>query len=307
MKVIFYGTPEFAVPTLDALRDAGHDIVLVVAQPDKPAGRGQAVVSPPVAQRAKDLGLALAQPKAIRSGPFPERVLGLQADVGVVIAYGRILTRALLDAPRYGCVNVHASLLPRWRGAAPIQRAILAGDTETGVCTQRMEEGLDTGPLYLSHPTPIGPRETAGALHDRLSQMAAVIAAETLAILPSAAPVPQAEAGVTWAEKLGRDEARIDWRLSAVEIDRRVRGYAPWPGAFVDTPKGPLKLEEVVPRGAGGAPGTVVSLHPLTVGCGEGTSVEIVRLRPPGRNSQTGDQYANGARLSVGSELWITT
>lgn len=302
MKVVFYGTPDFAVPTLDALVDAGHELVLVVAQPDRPAGRGQSLVSPPVAARAKERGLPLAQPKALRSGPFPARVAALAPDVAVVVAYGRILPPDLLAAPRFGCVNVHASLLPRWRGAAPIQRAVLAGDAVTGVCTQRMEEGLDTGPIFLARETPIGPRETAGELHDRLALLAAEIAVQTLRIVDHARPVPQAEAGVTWAAKLDREEARIDWSLAAEEVDRRVRGYSPWPGAFVDTAKGPLKLEEVLPRGESGPPGTVLSLRPLIVACGSG-AVELLRLRPPGRSTQAGDQYANGARLAVGGSL----
>lgn len=299
MKILFYGTPEFAVPALDALVAAGHEVALVVAQPDKPARRGQTLASPPVAARAKELGLPLAQPKAVRSGPFPERVKALGADAAVVIAYGRILPPDLLAAPRLGCVNVHASLLPRWRGAAPIQRAVLAGDTVTGVCTQRMEEGLDTGPIYLSRETPIGPRETSGALHDRLSVMAAQIAVDTLAVLATATPTPQAEDGVTWAAKLEKEEARLDWALPADEIDRRVRGYAPWPGAFVDHPKGPVKIDEVAVRTEVGAPGIVLSLDPLVVACGAG-SVEILQVRPAGRRSMAGRDYANGARLAVG-------
>jgi methionyl-tRNA formyltransferase len=192
-------------------------------------------------------------------------------------------------------------LLPRWRGAAPIQRAVLAGDRETGVCTQRMEEGLDTGPLYLARTTPIGPHETAGALHDRLAQLAAQIAVDTLRIVATAVPVPQAEEGVTWAPKIDRDEARLDFTMPAEELDRRIRGYTPWPGAFVDTPKGPLRIEEA--RVAGpqdGSPGTVLATNPLIVAAGGGTALQIDRLRPPGRKSQSGAEYANGARLSVG-------
>ncbi|MEQ1501566.1 MAG: methionyl-tRNA formyltransferase [Myxococcota bacterium] len=313
MRVVFYGTPEFAVPTLDALVAAGHAVVLVVAQPDKPAGRGNQVHPPPVAARAVALGLPLAQPKAVRSGPFPERVLALGADVAVVVAYGRILPPALLDAPRFGCVNVHASLLPRWRGAAPIQAAIRAGDAVTGVCTQRMEEGLDTGPVYLARETPIGPRETAGQLHDRLSLLAATIAVDTLALLP-ATPTPQATDGITWAPKIERDDGAITFDLAATEIDRRIRAYTPWPGGFVELPSGRLKLLEVLPVAAapgalrGGAPpgatppGHLRSIDPLVVATADG-DLQLVTVQAPGRRPVTGADYANGARLRPGAPL----
>ena len=196
MRIAFLGTPDFAVPTLDALVAAGHEVALVVAQPDAPAGRGQQLRKPPVAVRAQELGLPLAQPRAIRSGTFHERFLALGLDAAVVIAYGRLLPPSLLEAPRYGCINIHASLLPRWRGAAPIQAALLAGDAETGVSAQRMVEGLDEGPIYVSRSLAIDPRETAGTLHDRLAALSAEVAVEALAALPTAAPVPQAAEGV---------------------------------------------------------------------------------------------------------------
>lgn len=306
MRVLFYGTPDFAVPTLDALVDAGHEVVLVVAQPDRPAGRGNALRKPPVAVRAEALGLPIAQPKAVRSGPFPDRVVALQPDVAVVVAYGRILTPLLLGAPRFGSVNVHASLLPRWRGAAPIHHAILAGDAVTGVCTQRMEEGLDVGPLYLRRETPIGPRETTGALHDRLSAMAAAIAVDTLtAIAAGAVPVPQATDGVTYAAKIEREHGRVTFALSAVEIDRRVRAYTPFPGAFVDTARGPLKLLEVLPiagSGGGAVPGAIVDVDPLIVATADG-ALELVTVQAPGRKPVSGRDHANGARLTAGAVL----
>lgn len=302
MQVVFYGTPEFAVPTLDALVAAGHTIVLVVAQPDRPAGRGNRMTAPPVAARATALGLPLAQPKAVKSGPFPERIAALGADVAVVVAYGRILTRTLLDAPRYGCINVHASLLPRWRGAAPIQHAILAGDTKTGVCTQQMEEGLDVGPLYRCIETPIGPRETAGELHDRLSRMAATVATETLAMLP-ATPTPQATEGATYAAKIDKEHGSLSLDLPAEEIDRRVRAYTPWPGGFLPTPAGSLKLIEVEPTAAPqAAPGTVLSLDPLVVATGSG-AIAIAKIQAPGRKPVSGRDYANGFHLAVGGPL----
>ncbi|MCB9687666.1 MAG: methionyl-tRNA formyltransferase [Alphaproteobacteria bacterium] len=302
MRVAFLGTPDFAVPTLDALVAAGHEVVLVVAQPDRPAGRGQQLTSPPVAARAKALGLPLAQPKALRSGPFPERFLSLGLDVAVVVAYGRILPKALLDGPRHGCVNVHASLLPRWRGAAPIQHAILAGDALTGVCTQRMEETLDTGPLWASIETAIGPHETAGQLHDRLSAMAAEVAVHTLTLLATGAPVPQDEEGATYAGKIEKEHGRLDLRGSAVELDRRARAMTPWPGGWIATADGPIKVLEERPADGAGAPGTVLSTSPLVVACGEG-ALELARVQLPGRRPVSGADAANGLRLKVGDRF----
>ena len=302
MRLIFMGTPDFAVPTLDALVAAGHEIALVVAQPDAPAGRGQELRVQPVAARAKALGLPLTQPKAVRTGELPERFEALEADAAVVIAYGRILTPRLLAAPRLGCVNIHGSLLPRWRGAAPIQWAILAGDPETGVCTQRMEEGLDTGPIYLAEHTPIGPRDTGGALFERLAGMSAGIAVRTLEILPHARPVPQADAWATWASKVDREMGRIRWDQPADAVDRRVRAMTPWPGAWTPLPDGPLKIREVLPTEGAGVPGHVVSVSPLVIACGEG-AVELVSVQAPGKKPVTGHQYANGARLQVGAHL----
>lgn len=301
MRVVFYGTPEFAVPTLDALCAAGHEVVLVVAQPDKVGGRGNQLIRPPVAERALALGLPLAQPKAVKSGPFPDRVVALAPDVAVVVAYGRILPPRLLAAPRYGCVNVHASLLPRWRGAAPIHRAVLAGDAVTGVCTQRMEEGLDTGPVYLERRTPIGPRETSGELHDRLMALAAAVAVDTLALLPGD-PAPQDEAQATWAPKLDKAEAEVTFALAAGELDRRVRGYDPWPGAYVAVAGGALKLKQVSPLDLPGEAGVVSSIDPLVVGCGVG-SIALQTVQAPGKKPVSGRDFANGARLRPGDRL----
>lgn len=306
MRVIFMGTPAFAVPTLDALVQAGHEIVLVVAQPDRPSGRGKKLTSPPVAQHAKELGLPLAQPRALRSGPFPERFCDLQADVAVVVAYGRILPLRLLEAPRFGCVNVHASLLPRWRGAAPIQWAVLTGDRVSGVCTQRMEEGLDTGPVYVCKEHVLHPRETSATLHDALAQLGAVCAVETLELLGEVEPTPQPEHGVTWAPKIEKEHGRIDWQEPAVALDRRVRAMTPWPGAWLPWEGGPLKLHEVRPidgPGNSGPPGEVLSTSPLVVRAGEG-AVELVTVQAPGKRPVSGSDFANGARIAVGEALW---
>jgi methionyl-tRNA formyltransferase len=300
MRIAFLGTPAFAVPTLDALVAAGHEVALVVSQPDKPVGRGQALTKPPVAARALELSLPLAQPKALKSGPFPERWAALRLDAAVVVAYGRILPRAMLDAPRLGCVNVHASLLPRWRGAAPIQWAVLAGDAETGVCTQRMEVDLDTGPLWVELRTPVAPRETAGTLHDRLMGLAAEAAVETLRVAPTRAPVPQAPDGVTWAHKIEKDDGRIDFAQDAAALDRRVRAMTPWPGGWVPAAEGPIKLLEVTPVEGSGAPGTVLSIDPLTVGCGTG-ALRLDRIQLAGRKPVSGADAARGLRLAPGT------
>lgn len=302
MRVIFMGTPEFAVPTLDAIVQAGHEVVLVVAQPDKPAGRGKKLTSPPVASRAKELGLPLAQPRALRRGPFPERFVGLQADVAVVLAYGRILPQRLLDAPAYGCVNVHASLLPRWRGAAPIQWAILGGDAETGVCTQQMELDLDTGPVFVSKRIPIDPEETAGTLHDKLMGLSAECALETLAGLGTIEPVPQPDEGITWTTKIDRSMGQVDWDKPAVEIHRQVRAMSPWPGGWIPWKKGPLKLKKVVLAEGSGAPGQILSTRPLVVACAEG-AVELVEVQAPGKRPVSAEDFANGAHLQVGGTL----
>lgn len=303
MRVIFMGTPDFAVPTLSAIVEAGHEVVLVVSQPDRRSGRGQKMLSPPVIQKARELGLPTSQPRAIKSGSFPERVASLEADVAVVIAYGRILTDFLLTAPRLGCINVHASLLPRWRGAAPIQASVLAGDEVSGVCTQQMESGLDTGPIFVELEHRLDPRETAGTLHDALSELSAVAAVQTLATLETTTPVPQSEEGVCWAPKIDREMGRVDLAGDAVQIDRQVRAMSPWPGGWLPWGKGPLKLVSVRVTDGEGAPGAVLSTSPeLVVATGSGALV-LETLRPPGKRDVAGSDFANGARLGVGDNL----
>jgi len=296
------GTPGFAVPTLRALVER-HDVVRVVTQPDRPKGRGRAMVSPPVAVAARELGLDVRQPKSVRVGPFQARLSELAPDVAVVIAYGRLLTRPTLQTPRYGCVNVHASLLPRWRGAAPIQWSIAAGDTVTGVCTQHMEEGLDTGPLYRSLQTNIGPRETAATLHDRLAELAARVALETLDILDTASPTPQDEALATTAPILDKEHGRVDFQQPAIEHDRRIRGFTPWPGGFTVRQDGTrLKILEARPTTTKGPAGTILSTSPLVIACGEG-ALELVRVQRAGRKPVGGADFARGARLTPGGRL----
>lgn len=295
------GTPDFAVPTLDALVAAGHDVVLVVAQPSKPAGRGRKLRPPPVAVRAEGLGLPLVQPRAVRRGPFPERFVGLEADVAVVLAYGRILPERLLEAPKLGCINVHASLLPRWRGAAPIQAALLAGDDVTGVCTQQMEPTLDTGPVFVREEVPIDARETAGTLHDKLAAASARVAVETLVGLPGLVAVPQGE-GATWAPKIDKAMGEVDFAAAADAVDRQVRAMTPWPGGWVPWGKGPLKLRQLLPVDGDGAPGVILSTSPLVVACRSG-AVELVTVQAPGKRPVSGADFANGARLAVGAVL----
>jgi methionyl-tRNA formyltransferase len=302
MKVVFFGTPDFAVPTLDALCDAGHDLRLVVAQPDAPAGRGQALRAPPVALRARERGLPLLQPTAVRTAAFAQAIADADADIGVVIAYGRILTPAVLAAPRRGCVNVHASLLPRWRGAAPIAAALRAGDAETGVCTQQMVAELDAGDILLAVQVPIARDETAGSLHDRLAALSARVAVDTLDQLATLRPLPQDPAAVTWAPKIGKDDGRVDFTEPAEALDRRVRAMTPWPGGWTAWGGEALKLRAVEPVAGAGVPGTVLSTQPLVVACGAGALL-LREVQAPGKKPVSGADFANGARLRVGAPL----
>lgn len=305
MRIVFMGTPDFALPTLKALHDSEHDVALVVAQPNRRSGRGQRTQSPPTIRFAKEHGLSTAQPKAVRSGPFPERLSALGHDVSVVIAYGRILPAPLIDSGKFGAINLHASLLPRWRGAAPVNHAILAGDGVTGVCSQQMEPTLDTGPLYVCRTLDIQERETAASLHDRLASLAAEVTMETLPLLGRAVPTPQDEAQATWAPKISREDGRIDWSTSAPAIDRRIRAMAPWPGAWCAYAGDFLKIRAASCFDGStdhAEPGTVVSVRPLVVACGEG-ALRLDRVQAPGRKEAAGEDFANGHRLNVGQTL----
>ena len=294
MRIIFMGTPDFSVPVLDALVDAGHEIAAVYCQPPRPAGRGKKDRPTPVHARAEALGLEVRHPVSLKGAEEQAGFAALGADVAVVVAYGLILPQAILDAPAKGCLNIHASLLPRWRGAAPIHRAIMAGDAETGICIMQMEAGLDTGPVLLREATPIGAEETTAALHDRLSVMGAGLIVEALGKLDSLVPEVQPEAGVTYAEKIDKAEARIDWARPAVEVDRLIRGLSPFPGAKCDMAGEQVKLLASRVVDGTGAPGQV--LDGLTIACGTG-AVEILRAQRPGKRAMEAQDFLRGFDL----------
>jgi methionyl-tRNA formyltransferase len=281
MRIVYMGTPVFSVAALEALVGAGHDIVCAYTQPPRPAGRGKKEQPSPVQARAEALGIPVRHPTSLKGVEAQAEFAALEADVAVVVAYGLILPQAILDAPRHGCFNIHASLLPRWRGAAPIHRAIMAGDAETGVCIMQMEAGLDTGPVLLRKATAIGAEETTGELHDRLAAIGAEAIVEALARLPELTSEVQPEEGVTYAAKIDKAEARIDWTLPAAEVARLIRGLSPFPGAWCDV------------AGAG-VPGEVIS--GFTVACGEG-AVEITRVQREGKKAMAADEVLRGMDL----------
>jgi methionyl-tRNA formyltransferase len=305
LRIVFAGTPEFSVPALDALHAAGHSIVAVYTQPDRPAGRGRELTASPVKRRALALGLHVEQPATLKTSE-PQRTLASFApDVMVVVAYGLILPQAVLDIPRLGCVNIHASLLPRWRGAAPIQRAVLAGDERTGISIMVMDAGLDTGPELLRREVTIGARETAGELHDRLAPLGASAVVEALEGWTRGRLSPQAQSsdGVTYAAKISKAEARIDWSRSAIDIDRQVRAFNPWPVAetrlgdeqvrvwlaapVVDAPQTRAASTLVdAQKLRATAPGTVIDAPPgrLFIATGDG-ALELLQLQFPGRKA----------------------
>ncbi|MCF1708056.1 methionyl-tRNA formyltransferase [Tabrizicola sp. J26] len=293
MKVVFMGTPDFSVPVLRALA-AQHEILCVYCQPPRPAGRGKKDRPSPVQVAAEDLGLPVRYPVSLRSEEAQHDFAALQPDVAVVVAYGLILPQPILDAPHRGCLNIHASLLPRWRGAAPIHRAILSGDAETGICIMQMDAGLDTGPVLLRAATPIGTEETTADLHDRLSSMGAALILTALARLPDLVPEPQSKEGVTYAAKIDKAEARIDWSRSAAEIDRQIRGLSPFPGAWCEVAGERVKLLRSRLATGQGKPGAV--LHDMTVACGDG-AVEITLAQREGKRPMEPAEFLRGLRL----------
>ncbi|SIS84575.1 methionyl-tRNA formyltransferase [Roseivivax lentus] len=301
MRLIFMGTPAFSVPVLDALVAAGHDIAAVYCQPPRPAGRGKKDRPTPVHARAEALGLAVRHPTSLRTPEAQAEFAALQADAAVVVAYGLILPQPVLDAPRFGCINIHASLLPRWRGAAPIHRAIMAGDPQTGIAIMQMEAGLDTGPVLMAEATDIEPEETVGSLETRLSEMGARMITEALMKLPSLTPEPQSAEGVTYAEKIDKAEARIHWSRPARIVDRHIRGLSPWPGAWTEVGDVRLKLLGSRLAEGAGSPGEVLA-DGFRVACGEG-AVEITRAQKPGRSAQDAEAFLRGFDLPPGTRL----
>lgn len=293
MRVIFMGTPEFSVPALRAIA-ARHEVVAVYSQPPRAAGRGQKPRPSPVQAAAEALGLAVRTPARLKSPEDQADFAALGADVAVVVAYGLILPQPVLDAPRLGCLNIHASILPRWRGAAPIHRAVMAGDAETGVAIMQMEAGLDTGPVLAEARTPIGAGDTTADLHDRLAEMGASLIVDVLDRLPLPA-VPQAAEGVTYAAKIDKAEARIDWSRPAAEVDRLIRGLSPFPGAWCLAGEERLKLlrSRVVP--GEGAPGAV--LDGFTIACGQG-AVEILEAQREGKRPMPAAEVLRGLTLT---------
>ncbi|MCL3881298.1 methionyl-tRNA formyltransferase [Marivita sp. GX14005] len=301
MRIVFMGTPDFSVPVLEALAGAGHEVAAVYCQPPRPAGRGKKARPAPVHRRAEELGLSVRHPASLRSTEAQEEFAALNADVAVVVAYGLILPQAILDAPSQGCLNIHASLLPRWRGAAPIHRAIMAGDETTGICIMQMEAGLDTGPVLLCEETAIGPEDTTGSLHDRLSDMGAALIVQALERLETLVPHPQPEAGVTYAEKIDKAEAEIDWQRPAVEVDRHIRGLSPAPGAWTIIGGERIKLLGSAVADGSGRAGRAVDDR-FMIACGDG-AVRITRAQRPGKGVQDARSFLLGHAVPAGTQL----
>jgi methionyl-tRNA formyltransferase len=308
LRIIFMGTPEFSVPTLRAIVHAGHDVVAVYTQPPRPAGRRGLELTPsPVQREAEKLGIEVRSPVSLKGQAEQEAFAALRADVAVVVAYGLLLPKPILQGTRLGAYNGHASLLPRWRGAAPIQRAIMAGDHETGMMVMKMDEGLDTGPVALTERVAIRPNETAGELHDRLMQSGATLMVEALGKLEAGALVltPQPDEGVIYARKIDKAEARIDWRLPAMEVHNRIRGLSPFPGAWCEMTVGGkperLKILRSAPSAGAGAPGEVIDDR-LTVACAEG-AVRLTELQRAGGRPVTAEEFLRGLKMEKGTKL----
>ncbi|SFM59628.1 methionyl-tRNA formyltransferase [Methylobacterium pseudosasicola] len=308
MRVVFMGTPDFAVPTLARLAQDGHTIAAVYTRAPAKAGRGMSLRPSPVHALADSLGIPVLTPASLRTPEAAEIFAAHGADIGVVVAYGMLLPQAILDASKHGCLNLHGSLLPRWRGAAPIQRAVMAGDAESGVGIMRMEAGLDTGPVALEGRIPIAPGMTAGELHDALMPLGAELMSQALERLETGdlTFTPQSAEGVVYAHKIGNDEARIDWSLPAAQAANRINGLSPFPGAFfeVDLGKGVerVKVLRASPGDGAGAPGTLLDADGL-VACGEG-AVRLLELRRAGKGgSASGAEFVRGARIAPGASL----
>jgi methionyl-tRNA formyltransferase len=300
MRLVFMGTPDFAVPALRALHDAGHDIAAVYSQPPRPAGRGQREQRSPVHEFAAAQGWPVRTPKSLKGDTEQQEFAAFAADVAVVAAYGLLLPKAVLAAPRYGCLNIHASLLPRWRGAAPIQRAILAGDKETGVTIMQMDAGLDTGATLLREATPIRADDTGATLHDRLADIGGRLIVAALKKLPLAA-TPQPADGVVYAAKLSRDDGRLDWTKPAADLERQVRAFDPWPGAWFEYRGERIKVLAANATAASGTPGTVIDVAPA-IACGGG-ALQLRRLQRPGKGPLDAADFLRGFPLPAGTKL----
>lgn len=304
MSIIFAGTPDFAAASLAAVLDAGFPVSLVLTQPDRPAGRGMTLHPSPVKRLALERGLPVYQPVSLRDAEAQAQLAARQPELMIVAAYGLILPQAVLDIPRRGCVNVHASLLPRWRGAAPIQRAILAGDAASGVCLMGMEQGLDTGPVFRAVETPISDADTGRSLHDRLAGLGARLLVDNLPQLLAGAlpPVPQPAVGVTYAAKLDKAEAPLDWRRPAVELHRQVRAFDPVPGATARLDGVLLKIWAAMPAAGAGRPGQVLAVdrQGIVVACGDG-ALRLTELQKPGGKRLPVGQFLAGHALTPGA------
>ncbi|MBI1492898.1 methionyl-tRNA formyltransferase [Halocynthiibacter styelae] len=301
MRVIFMGSPDFSVSALDALIDAGHEIACVYCQPPRPAGRGKKDRPTAVQARAEELGLLVRHPLNFKDPADVAAFAELKADIAVVVAYGLILPQSILDAPSKGCLNIHASLLPRWRGAAPIHRAIMAGDEKSGVCIMQMDAGLDTGDVLLRDELVIGATETTADLHDRLAVMGAGMIVQSLEKYDDLSPAPQLEEGVNYAHKIDKAEAQIDWSRPAVEIDRQIRGLSPFPGAWCMLGKDRLKLLGSELAEGAGAAGEVLD-DQLLIACGEG-AVRLTRLQRAGKGAQDAEVFQRGKPIEKGTVL----
>ena len=307
LRIVFMGTPDFSVPTLSEILGAGHEVAAVYSQPPRPAGRGMSERKSPVHAFAEASGLAALTPRSLRTPEAAEAFRAHAADVAVVVAYGLILPRPILGAPRLGCLNLHASALPRWRGAAPIQRAVMAGDAETAVMVMRMEEGLDTGPICLAERVPIGPDATTGDLHDELARRGAALMIRALAALErgSLVATPQPAEGVTYAAKIDKAEAQLDFNLPAREVHNRIRGLSPLPGAWLEisTPAGRERIKVLrsqVARGSG-RPGSTLD-DALTVACGDG-AVRLLELQRQGKKPMAAADLLRGFAVPAGTQL----
>ena len=306
LRLVFMGTPTYAIPTLDALRSSEHAVVAVYTQPPRAAKRGRRVQASPVAERAEAAGIEVRTPPSLKDEEAQATFATLGADLAVTVAYGLILPPGILIAPRLGCINAHASLLPRWRGAAPIERAIMAGDTETGVTIMRMDEGLDTGPILTAEAVPIGPETTGGALHDTLAALSARLVVDAINALAAGTlmETPQPANGATYARKIGKHEAAIDWRMPAVHIERTVRALAPSPGTWFAHEGERIKVlaaEEAA--GTADAPPGAVLDQALTIACGAGSALRPTRLQRAGKAPMAADAFLRGRPIAAGTRL----